>query len=208
MKGLFVPIEKIEEYKEIVSASGNVPIEVVRNFGNAVLLYESDERLALTKLFHANGDDEHAKVFANDEAELIRSLAEPKPKNMGEADYARLYRGYDWLEDQKIIADRCSKAAHKAWTTTRFWESQVLAGLFTHEVIVAYAVAGQSYTHSDVAVSETHGRSVAKKAIKKLARDLYPDDFVKRNGRKDCPFKARIAGLGAEVKIAPISEAR
>ncbi len=201
MKGLFVPADRVAEYQQKVAEVGNVPVEVVQTFDNAVLIYDSEERTALARLFHTGGDEEAAKVFGDEEADLVRDLAQPKPKNLDADEYARRYRGYDWLEDQKVITYWRSKAAHKAWTTTRFWESEALAGNFTHDVKITYKVGYQTFVHTDRAVCEAHARSVAKKAIKKIARDLFPAAYGKRTGDKTCPFKARIAELEAKVEV-------
>lgn len=172
MKGVFVPATRAEEYQEHWANSGVKPVEVVTTFANSVALFPSDNTLTLGKLFATGVEDDQSRVYDEGESKLVRELAEPKPKTLTEADYERRYRGYDWLFAQGVIDDSRSKAAHKAWTTTRLWQSEMLRGHFTHTVAVHYEVGGQSFVHTDKAVSLAHARAVARKAARKLAKDL------------------------------------
>jgi hypothetical protein len=190
VKGVYVPEDRVEEYKAVWANSGLTPTEVVRTFDNAVALFPSDNELVLGQMFATGVDDGETKLFADEEAKLIRELAEPKPKTLTEDDYERRYQGYDWLLTQGVIEDRCSKAAHKAWTTTRLWQSEMLRGNFTHLVRVTYSVGGQAFAHHDKAVSLKHAKAVARKAVRKLAKDLG------------------VSKLVHEVEISPISEAQ
>jgi hypothetical protein len=172
MNGVFVPASRADSYKDLWKSCGIHPAEVVATFANAVALFSSDEGLLLGKLFATGAEDDQSKVYGEGESNLIRELAEPKPKTLTQADHDRRYRGYDWLLAEGVIADPRSKAAHKAWTTTRLWQSEMLRGNFTHHVHVHYYVGGQKFTHSDKAVSLAHGRALGRKAARKLARDL------------------------------------
>jgi hypothetical protein len=178
MKGVFLSPGRADEYREIWTAAGVQPVEVVATFANAVALFPDDERLLLGKLFATGAADDQSKVYGEGESNLIRELAEPKPKTLTQADHDRRYRGYDWLLAEGVIADPRSKAAHKAWTTTRLWQSEMLRRNFTHHVHVHYYVGGQKFTHSDKAVSLAHGRALGRKAARKLAKDLGVEKLI------------------------------
>jgi hypothetical protein len=207
VKGIFIPAHRAGEYREQWAASGTNPVEVVTTFANLVALFESEESLALGKMFATGAEEDESKLFPAEEASLVRELAEPKPKTLTAEDYERRYQGYDWLLSERVIANPRSKAAHKAWTTTRFWESEALKGNYSHNVLVTYTVTGQTFFHGDVAVCEAHARSVAQKATKKITRDLYPADWGKRGG-KPCRFKARMKALDFKVEIVGIGGAQ
>lgn len=97
---------------------------------------------------------------------LVRAMSTTKPDDLSVAEARAMKRGYAMLVEAKVLPEPNARA-HQAWVTMRWEKAQEAAGAWTHDVAVAFDIAGDREVVRQRAVS----REQAERKAAKLRRD-------------------------------------